>query len=556
MKAQSEKTEVIRGEGRVVRRVKGFFAKASTRLDMSVSYIGSRTGVEFIDVLKSARKRGVRARMVTIVTKENIKATRAASNFLEIRHVPGLKGNSWAVTENEYVSSLSVEEFRPTLPIIYSNDKNLVSEHQSIFDALWTRGELLEERIGALERGTDLPELEIVRDTRRIKELYLKLTRRAEKEVLLLLPSAPAFRRDDKLGIMEILEERASMGVKIRILTPVDQWVLARLARLPTQPPSGSGESPTYRAIPAAVARETVTILVVDRSISLTLDESDSAGLDFARTVRSAVLATREPRVRQSIRFFERVWMDSELRQAADSAREREEASRKRAELMQDILTHDIRNFNQVAMLNAELLAGQLKDHDATRRLGAILRAVEGSSRLIERAKKLGSILSARGVDLHPVSLRASYERSLALVRKVNATMKIESESGLAGQVLADEFLDEVFINVLSNAVKYSHGSPARIAADQKPDDLEFEARAGSRPGWRISISDWGKGIPEDMKDGLFTRYMATAKGSGLGLSIVHALVTERYGGKVGVRNRVDGDFTKGTTVVIWLPRA
>ncbi|MDE1853514.1 MAG: HAMP domain-containing histidine kinase [Thaumarchaeota archaeon] len=553
MKVQAKKTEVIRGKGRVVRRVTGFFSRAGTRLDMSVSYIGPRTGVEFIDVLKSARKRGVKARMVTLVTEENIKATRAASKFLEIRHVSGLTGNSWAVTDNEYISSLSTEEFRPTLPVIYSNDQNLVAEHLSIFDALWTRGELLEERIGALEGGTDFPELEIVRDRRRIKELYLSLARQATKELLLLLPSATAFRRDDELGIMEILEERASKGVQVRVLTPVDNWVLARL---PTQPYSHIAQSLAYRAIPAADARDTVTILVVDRSISLTLEESHSAGPEFAKAVTSAVLVTREPRVRQSIRFFERVWADSELRQAADSAREREEASRKRAELMQDILTHDIRNFNQVAMLNAELLGEQVRDHESTRRLAAIIRAVDGSSRLIERAKKLGNILSARGVDLQPVSLKASFERSLSLVRKVNATTKIKAESRLAGQVLADELLDEVFVNILSNAVKYSDGNAIHIAADQKSEELRFDALAESRPGWRISISDWGRGIPEDMKDGLFTRYMATAKGSGLGLSIVHALVTERYGGAVGVRNRVDDDFTKGTTVVILLPRA
>jgi signal transduction histidine kinase len=72
-------------------------------------------------------------------------------------------------------------------------------------------------------------------------------------------------------------------------------------------------------------------------------------------------------------------------------------------------------------------------------------------------------------------------------------------------------------------------------------------------PYWKVSISDRGKGIEDDRKERAFTRYQNAAKGSGLGLSIVHSLVVERYNGKVGIRNRVPDDYRKGTTVEIWL---
>lgn len=69
------------------------------------------------------------------------------------------------------------------------------------------------------------------------------------------------------------------------------------------------------------------------------------------------------------------------------------------------------------------------------------------------------------------------------------------------------------------------------------------------------ALWDRGRGIPDGLKEGAFKRYLETAKGSGLGLSIVYALVTDRYGGRVALKNRVKGDFTKGTTAEIWLPR-
>ena len=71
----------------------------------------------------------------------------------------------------------------------------------------------------------------------------------------------------------------------------------------------------------------------------------------------------------------------------------------------------------------------------------------------------------------------------------------------------------------------------------------------------RISVSDTGTGIPAEHLDHVFDRFYkadpsraATAEGSGLGLSIVRAIV-ERHGGQVGVASR-PGD----TTFSILLP--
>jgi len=70
-----------------------------------------------------------------------------------------------------------------------------------------------------------------------------------------------------------------------------------------------------------------------------------------------------------------------------------------------------------------------------------------------------------------------------------------------------------------------------------------------------ITVSDYGKGIPDLMKKDLFERFYSQAKGSGLGLSIVRTLV-ERYRGKVWVGDRVYEDYSKGTTFGMIFPAA
>ncbi|MDG7006770.1 MAG: hypothetical protein JRN06_00840 [Nitrososphaerota archaeon] len=550
MKVEQEITEMVQDEKRILIVLLSFFARARTRLDMCVSYIGPRTGEGVVGAIREASERGVKVRMVTDVSRGNLGVVRAASRLMDVRHIAGLGENSWAVTQDEYVSSLALGEFKASIPVIYSNAKPLLREHQSIFDALWDRGEPLKERMDAIRSGTDLPEMEIIRDAARARRLYLSLVRGAEKEVLILFPTSSAFRRDDGLGVVKILEERASKGVKVRFLVPVNPMVLRRLRSQPS--PRGV----SYRPVPTAGTQETVTAVVVDRSASLSIDERDPSQERFEEAFGSAILSTREPRVRQDVRMFDRIWKETELGEAERTAREREEVSRKRAELMQDIPTHDIRNFNQVARLNAELLGERLSDREASARVSAILRAVDGSTKLIERAKKLGAIMAAKRVELRAMSLKGSLERSVQLVRRGNPAMALRVEGQLTGRVLTDELLDEVFVNLISNSVKYSGKAKVTVMVSQSAGELPKRRGGPARKCWKISVSDRGKGIPDNQKNGLFRRYLETAKGSGLGLSIVYALVTERYGGTVTLKDRVKGDFARGTTAEILLPRA
>ncbi len=555
MRAESEHTEIIQGEQQTREAVLRFFAGARTRMDISAASMtqaGSAGSDEITRSLVALKERGVRARLVTEISRKDIEAARLAVQLLEVRHLPGLKA-TFAVTDGEYLSSPVPGEGARTLPVIYSNAENLVRQHQYIFDTLWNRGEPAGRRIRALESGSDLPEFELMRDSRKIKEVYLSAVRNAKERILLLCPSPGAFHRDERIGVVGDLLAAARRGVDVKLLAPIDQSVLGRLEEGLGKMAKGTF---AFRPIPAPETPETVTILVADDALALTIDDDDPMTPEFDLGLGVATLVTQKARMRANIRFFERSWMESELREAERAARQREEASRRRAELMQDILTHDIRNFNQVTRLNAELLQDQVTDKDSKKRVAAILKSVDGSSRLIERTKKLGNILSALSVDLAPVSVKSSLERSLSLVRKGNPERKLLVESRAKGKVLGDPLLDEVFTNLLTNSVRYTEGDPVRIRVDQKEAKLDSEDGKDSVACWKLTFTDWGRGIPDPMKPTVFRRYLETAKGSGLGMSIVHALVSERYGGRVEVRDRVEGDHTQGTKVEVWLRKA
>ncbi|MGZ6289511.1 MAG: MASE1 domain-containing protein [Bdellovibrionota bacterium] len=102
--------------------------------------------------------------------------------------------------------------------------------------------------------------------------------------------------------------------------------------------------------------------------------------------------------------------------------------------------------------------------------------------------------------------------------------------------------LEQVFVNLFSNAIKYAPGSELHIRA---------EAHEGSA---LLSFKDFGPGIPADKQESIFERYerAAAAKhtaGLGLGLFIVKQIVLAHQG-----RIWVESSPGTGSTFFIELP--
>ncbi len=105
-------------------------------------------------------------------------------------------------------------------------------------------------------------------------------------------------------------------------------------------------------------------------------------------------------------------------------------------------------------------------------------------------------------------------------------------------------------MNLGLNAIEaVSHGGLVRVSCRLEPPDPD---RAGAGPGVAIRIDDDGSGVPPESRDRIFEPFFTTkARGSGLGLSIVHAIVTQ-HGGRIQVEDSPEG----GARFVLVLPPA
>ena len=184
--------------------------------------------------------------------------------------------------------------------------------------------------------------------------------------------------------------------------------------------------------------------------------------------------------------------------------------------------------------------------------LETILRQSMRLSALINDLLDL-SQMDVMGREAFPVTsvdLAEAMQRAMQVAVVPGAPRAISLQLPPAGtRVMAHPTkLEQVLINLLSNALKYSPGGgEGHLAA------LPVEGRNPMAPGWTIEVRDQGLGLSEEHQRRLFTRFFRAdptgpIPGTGLGLVIVKELV-QRMGGDISVRSQLG----VGTTFAVRL---
>lgn len=195
------------------------------------------------------------------------------------------------------------------------------------------------------------------------------------------------------------------------------------------------------------------------------------------------------------------------------------------------------------------LLAGALEDQENKRRFVEVIDSQ--AMRLTNIASDLLTLSELESSEAatppHSVSVRAALGAALrtvessARVRGVALRCEPIEDIRVTGQ---DLHLEQVFVNLLDNAVKFNRPN----------GEVRVDARVeGDRVC--ITVADTGIGIPSDDLPRVFERFYRADKarsremgGTGLGLSIVKHVV-EQMGGTVTVESRL-GEGCRFTVVI------
>jgi len=227
-----------------------------------------------------------------------------------------------------------------------------------------------------------------------------------------------------------------------------------------------------------------------------------------------------------------------------EAVRARLEKSNERLASFAGQVSHDLKSPLTTVALSLGMIRDELaRRPDQAAALPLLDRAIGGSDRMaaliddILAFARLGGELTRSDVDLGQLltQVRADLWDRLDGVELVAGDLPVVR--GDAVQLRA------VLQNLVDNAAKYADpGRPARVQV------------AGRRTttGWRVSITDNGRGVAEADRERIFeplARADTSVAGSGIGLTTCRRIV-EAHGGEIGL----DPVPTGGTTVWFELP--
>jgi signal transduction histidine kinase len=332
----------------------------------------------------------------------------------------------------------------------------------------------------------------------------------------------------------------------------------AGIVAVPSNPPPVSvalwelGPTLTWVGIGLLAIGTTLTALFVFRPVHKRLRTLEHAARALGEG-RTDVRATETggDEVSSLARTFNRMAMDLDSRATALAA-----SDRTRRQLLADV-SHELMTPLSAIRGYVETLgmADLPIDQDTRRRYLDIveqethkLEAIIGDLLDLARLEGGGDRIHAEPVavadlfkrisDRHEPSLR---DRNLSLETEIaKDTPQIRGDAGRLEQALQ---------NLAANAIRHTpEGGRVRLAA------------APAEDGVRITVRDTGPGIPPEHLPRVFDRFYkvdaaragtAVPSGSGLGLSIVRAII-ERHGGTVTAANSSDG----GALFELHLPAA
>jgi PAS domain S-box-containing protein len=258
--------------------------------------------------------------------------------------------------------------------------------------------------------------------------------------------------------------------------------------------------------------------------------------------------------------------IEQELRQYAAEL----EARNEDLDAFAHTVAHDLKNIVAVIVnlgetFETEQNRAALPPHKLDEFLRKVAQRGRQMTNVIEELLLLSSVRQVEQVEILPLNMASiiaeARERLADLVKESRAEIILPEHLPLA--MGHGPWIQEVWVNYLSNAIKYG-GTPPRveIGADPSPGPpppamegqrAAPQARAGGVWAVRFWIHDNGPGLTPQEQEQLFKPFTqlnkVRAKGHGLGLSIVRRIV-EKLGGQVGVESQAG----QGSTFYFTLP--
>jgi hypothetical protein len=217
-----EKTEVIYGPENIVKVNNELWSELKEYADICAdknvpySYIGyQQVAIEF----RKLRARGIKVRIITEITEENILYCKELLKLCELRHLDEIKGNFGIGDGIYYRASAKSTETAPPPLLICSTLRALAEQQQYFFDMLWRKAIPAKKRMKEIEEGSKREFIETIQDPKETLDLITKLISNSSDEIQLMISNKETYQLFEKeINLTGLLREQLRENNRIQII--------------------------------------------------------------------------------------------------------------------------------------------------------------------------------------------------------------------------------------------------------------------------------------------------------------------------------------------------
>ena len=531
-------TRIIENPDEVIKEI-GRLTASSNKLDTCLTSGGLQYSHDyFFDIKKKLLEKQRRGehkgiRYITNINNDNLHISKLYLECgIQIRHMKNLPPMSFGVSDKEIAVTIEkMEGGKRIQSLLISNERLYVRHFTSLFEEIWRNGIDAATQIKNIAEGHELTNVDVIQNPEESLRKAWTLVGSAKEEVLLMFATASAFRRQVKMGGLQVMLRAIQENhAKVRILIPDDGSAAELVEQINRVLPQGS-----FRIMDGSL-NTSITAVIADRKQLMLFELKDdtketsyeAAGLALHLDSRTLALSYAS--------LIDNLWKQTELY-------EKLAVHDKMQKEFINIAAHELRTPIQPILGLSGLLQDLVHKEQEKLYVEMILRNARRLEKLTE------DLLDVTRIESHSFHLNKDHFNLKDVIlaqtkdyQKQADDDRIELHYNQKDVIVnADKArITQVIANLLRNAICFTEGGGLiSITADTKNAQVV------------VSISDTGSGISPEIYPKLFTKFVTKSeKGTGLGLFISRSII-EAHGGRIWAENNKDG---KGATFIFTLP--
>ena len=549
------KTEIIENRKEISKRIIDL-AKQSNELRIYSTIGGMRLIYNdffeiYKDVIKNQRNgkhEGIKW-ITSIYNKQDIEiVTIFLNEGINVHHVKSVPFSSFALSNKMLNSTIEkMDKGKMVTNLLSSNDVLYRNHYNAIFKELWKVSIDASNRIKDIEEGRYI-NVEVLPNPKESIKWVSELNKTAKEEILILLSSENGLLRTERKGGLDLLNELAAKGIKIKMIVPTK--VTNKNNEI--DPIKLKYKHIQFRNLQFSL-QMIIGITIVDRIKSMIFEIKDDSKNNFQQALGLAIYIEGKSTALSYISIFDSLWKQTELFERLKQAFIQLQIHEKMQKDFINTAAHELRTPLQPILGFSEHIRNKANDKEQIELLDIIIKNTK-------KLKKLSDdILDVSKIESN--SFKLNKDRFALDILVLDIIKEFEHKSYNDKKIKFEYYRDnpnqeyilygdknrigQVIFNLISNSIKFiSKGGKIIIIIEKAKSNYKNRAIT-------VTIKDTGIGIDDEIYPNLFTKFVTKSfQGTGLGLYISKNII-EAHGGKIWGENNKDG---KGATFGFTLP--